>query len=121
MPIPYVSMVCLSCLHHHTMSIASYKSKENWSFISIAIVQYMMCVNNWVHYGLTAALVCSRITCTVSHYHHYTDLSEGTEHKNACHSNIKSILSIIFRAAYEAVCFRLTHFSFDDYEKTVNL
>ena len=62
---------------------------------------------------------------TLPYYHHYAELSEGIEllkclsdifcHK--CVSKIMSVLSIIFRAIYGAVCIQLTHFSFDDCEK----
>ena len=51
--------------------------------------------------SLKVAIVCVHIT--LSHYHHYKDLSEAIEHIK-CMSNIKSILAIIFYAVYSGLC-----------------
>ena len=60
------------------------------------------------------------------HYHHYADLSEGTELLKClpdifcleCVSKIRSVLSMIFHAIYGTVFIQLTHFSYDDCENT---
>ena len=49
-----------------------------------------------------------------SHYHHYADLTEFV-------SKSMSFLSIMFHAVSRAVCFQLTHFSWDDFENMCTL
>ena len=62
-----------------------------------------MFANSWVHYCPEVVFACLYIT--LPHYHHYADLSEGIELLKSlsvtlCVSNIKPILSIIFRAIW---------------------
>ena len=87
----------------------------------ILLSSFMKYANNRVHYNPMVVFVCLHFT--LPHYHHYTDVPEGTELLNTCRilsvecvSNIKSILSIIFHAIYRVVCIQLTHFSYDDCE-----
>ena len=49
----------------------------SWVFVSITTMQFKMCAHNWMHYNLNVVFVCLHIT---SHYHHYADVSESSEH-----------------------------------------
>ena len=92
-----------------------------WLFYRMLLLQgrFMMCGNNRVHYDPIVVFVCFHIT--VPHYHHYADVSEGTELLKCLSGTfcrvIKSILSVIFRA----ICILLIHFSYDDCENTCTL
>ena len=115
-------VVCLRKLYHHLLSVSS-----KMSFVSLLLCSLMMCANNQVHSGLVVVFVCLYIT--LSHYHHYTDLSEGILLLKClsvifgleCVSKIKSILSIMFHAIYGAVCIQLTHFSYNECQNTCTL
>ena len=50
-----------------------YTFRENWDFVFIIIVQFMMSANSRIHYGLQIVFVCLHIT--PSHYHHCANLS----------------------------------------------
>ena len=79
-PLSYFSMVvCLRCLLHHILSLIAYAFQENWDFVFIIIVQFMMSANIRIHFGLQIVFVCFYIT--PSHYHHCANLSEDIEHK----------------------------------------
>ena len=67
--------VYLRWLYHHILSVVSYISQESWVFVSIVIVQSMMCVNDWMNCVLKAIFI--HVHITLSHNHHYPDLSEG--------------------------------------------
>ena len=78
-----------------------------------------MSANIRIRFGLQIVLVF--LYSTPSHYHHYANLSEGMEFKNACQihfvesvSKIKHILSVTHYTICGAVCFQFTHFSCDD-------
>ena len=74
----YFSMVvCLRCLLHHILSLIAYTFQENWEFVFIIIVQFMMSAKIWIRFGLQIVLVC--LYSTPSHYHHCANLSEGIE------------------------------------------
>ena len=102
------------------MVAVSYISQESWGFCTLLLRNRMMCTNNQIHYDLMVVFVCLHISLT-----HY-DLSQCIELLKClsgtfcleCVSKIKTILSIIFQAIYEAVCIQLTHFSSDDCENT---
>ena len=100
---------CLSCniiycrFHIHI-------SWESWVLFLLLLRSLMLCANNGVHYGSMVVFVWLHIT--LHNYHQYADVSEGIE-LNACKvliryiltmdvSKIKSVLSIIFYAIYEA-------------------
>ena len=80
--------------------------------------QSVICANNCVHYGLNVVFTCLHIA--PSHYHHYADFLETTEHTKClsgmyfvqCVSTIKAILSLIFFTTYGAVCYQLITFVF---------
>ena len=74
----YFSMVvCLRCLLHHIPSRISYTFRENWDFVLIIIVQFMMSANSRIRYGLQIVFVCLYIA--QSHYHHCANLSVDIE------------------------------------------
>ena len=65
----YFSMVVsLRCLLHHILSLIVYTFRENWEFVFISIVQFMMSANSRMRFGLQIVFVCLYITA--SHYHH---------------------------------------------------
>ena len=71
----YFSVVVgLRCLLHHFLSLIVYASWENWEFVFIIIVHFMMSANSRIHFGLQIVFVCSYIT--PFHYHHWGNLSE---------------------------------------------
>ena len=80
-PFPLLSyffvVVCLRCLLHHILSLIAYAFRENWEFVFIIIVQFMMSANIRIRLGLQIMLVC--LYSTPSHYHHCANLSEGIE------------------------------------------
>ena len=61
-------VVCLSCLLHHILSLIVYTFQENWEFVCMSIVQFMMSANSQIRFGLQIVFVCLYIT--PSHYHH---------------------------------------------------
>ena len=71
-PFPSLSyfylVVCLRCLLHHIMSLIAYTFQENWEFVFIIIVQFMMSANSRMHVGSQIVFVCLYIT--LSHYQH---------------------------------------------------
>ena len=118
-------VVCLRCLLHHILSLIVYTFWENQEFVFIIIVQFMMSANIRIQFGLQIVLFC--LYSTPSHYHHWTNLSEGTE-LTKCLSDIfcrvckiKHILSVIHYTICGAVCFQFTHFSCDDLENAYTL
>ena len=62
-PFPLLSyfsvVVCLRCLLHHILSCIAYTFRENWDFVLIIIVQFMMSANNRIRYGLQILFVCT--------------------------------------------------------------
>ena len=54
-----------------------YTFRENWEFVFLIIVQFMMSANNQVHFGLKIVFVYLYIT--PSHHHHCANLSEDIE------------------------------------------
>ena len=128
-PFPLLSyfsvVVCLRCLLHHILSLIAYTFRENWEFVFIIIVQFMMSANIQIRFDLQIVLVC--LYSTPSHYHHCADLSEGIECIK-CLSDIfcrvckiKHILSVINYTIYGAVCSQFTHFPCDDGENIYTL
>ena len=61
-------VLCLRCLLHHILSLIVYTFRENWEFVFISIVQFMMSANSRIRLGLLIVFVCLYIT--PSHYHH---------------------------------------------------
>ena len=88
-----------------------YISRESSVLFLLLQCRLMICGDNGVHYDPIVVLRCFHIT--VPHYHHYADVSEGTELPKYLSGTfcrvMKSILSVIFRAA----CILLIHFSYD--------
>ena len=84
-------VVCLRCLLHHMLSLIAYTFRENWEFVFIIIVQFMMSANIRIRFGLQIVLVC--LYSTPSHYHHCANLSAGIE--------LIKCLSDIFCREYE--------------------
>ena len=70
-------VVYLRCLLYHILSLIAYTFRENWDFVSIIIVQFMMSANSRIRSGLLTVFVCLFIT--LSHYHHCANLSEDIE------------------------------------------
>ena len=70
-------VVCLICLLHHILSRIAYTFRENWDFVLIIIVQFMISANSLIRYGLQIVFVCLYIT--PSHYHHCANLSVDIE------------------------------------------
>ena len=74
----YFSVVmCLRCLIHHILLLIAYTFRENREFVFIIFVQFLMSVNNWIHFVLKIVFACLYIT--PSHYHHCANLSEDIE------------------------------------------
>ena len=117
----YSVVVCLRCLLHHNLSLIAYTFRENWDFVFIIIVQFMMSSNIRMRFGLQIQFVYLYITS--SHYHHCANLFEDIEHLNVCQiyfiecvSEIKHIISVTRYTIYGAVCFQFTHPPCDDWE-----
>ena len=122
--LPYFSVaMCLRCLLHHILSRVAYTFRENWDFVLIIIVQFMMSANSRMHYGLQIVFVCLYIT--PFHYHHCANLSVDIELTKclpdylqnvcqiyfvACVSKIGHILLAIHYSIYRAVCFSFPNF-----------
>ena len=70
-------VVCLRCLLHHIRPRIAYTFLENWDFVLIIIVQFMMSANSRIRYGLQIVFVSLYIT--PSYYHHYANLSVDIE------------------------------------------
>ena len=128
-PFPLLSYfsvdVCLRCLLHHILSRIAYTFRENWEFVFIIIVQFMMSANSRICFGLQIVFVSLYIT--PSHYHHCANLSEDSE-LIKCLSDIfcrvckiKHILSVIHYTTCGAVCFQFTHCPCDDWENIYTL
>ena len=100
-----------------------YPGKAGFCFF-FSLCSVMICANNQIHYGLMVIFICLHIT--LPHYHHYADVSEGTEnvcyvHSVECLSKINSIFSIIFHTICRTMCIQLSHFSYDDCENMCTL
>ena len=71
-PFPLLSyfsvVVFLRCLLHHILSLIVYTFRDNWEFVFIGIVQFMMSANSRIRFGLQIVFSCLYIT--PSHYHH---------------------------------------------------
>ena len=114
-------VVCLRCLLHQILSRISYTFRENWDFVLIIIVQFMMSANSRIRYDLQIVFVC--LYNTPSHYHHCANLSVDIELRNACQiyfvecvSKIEHILLVIHYSMYGVVCFQFTQFPRDGWE-----
>ena len=70
-------VVCLRCLLHHILSLIAYTFQENWEFVFIINVQFMMTWKSWICSVLQIVFVCLYITA--SHYHHCANFSEDNE------------------------------------------
>ena len=117
----FSGVVCLRCLLHLILSLMAYTFRENWDFVFIIIVQFMMSSNSQMHFGLQIVFVYLYITS--SHYHHCANFSEDIEFIKClsdifveCVSEIKHILSVVHYTMYGAVCFQFTHLPCDDWE-----
>ena len=116
----HIVVVCLRCLLHHILSLIAYTFRENWNFVFIIIVQFMMSSNRRMRFGLQIVFVCLYITS--SHYHHCAKLSDNIvlikclsdKFCRLCVSEIKHILWVIHFTIYGDVCFQFTHLSCDD-------
>ena len=124
-PFPLLSyfsvVVCLSCMLHHILSRIAYTFWENWDFVLIIIVQFMMSANSQIRYGLQIVLFCLYIT--PSHYHHCANLSVDIERMKClpdifveCMITIEHMLLVIRYSIYGAVCFQFTQFTRDGWE-----
>ena len=97
-------VVCLRCLLHHKLSRIAYTFRENWDFVLIIIVQFMMGANNRIRYGRQIVFVCLYITPShyrlsirvnfLRHYSHYSDVI-----MDAMASQITS-LTIVYSSVY---------------------
>ena len=57
-PLSYFSVVvCLRCLLHHILLLIAYTFRENWDFVFIIIVQFMMSANIRIRFGLQIVFV----------------------------------------------------------------
>ena len=70
-------VVCLRCLLDHILSSIAYTFRENWDFVLIIMVQFMMSANTRIRYGLQIVFVC--LYNTPFHYHHCANLSVDIE------------------------------------------
>ena len=61
----------------YIISFIAFTFRENWDFVFIIIVQYMMSANSRIRFGMQMVFVCLYIT--PSHYHHCANLSEDIE------------------------------------------
>ena len=123
-PFPLLSyfsvVVCLRYLLHHILSRIAYTFRENWDFVLIIIVQFMMSANNRIRYGLQIVFVCLYIT--PSHYHHCANFSVDIELMKCLPDifcrvcKIEHIILVIHYSIYGAVCFQFTQFPHDDRE-----
>ena len=110
-------LMCLRFLLHHILSRIIYTFRENWDFVLIIIVQYMMSANSRISYGLQIVFVCLYIT--PSHYHHCANLSVDIDLMKCLPDifcrvcKIEHILLVIHYSIYGAVCFQLTQFPRD--------
>ena len=101
----YISVTCIT--------------RGHWDFVSIINVQSMVCANDRVHHDLRVLFVC--LYATISHYHQYAHLPEGTElikYLSGICCRVCLTLSHFSRSSsysiYGDVCFPLTQFSCDD-------
>ena len=115
----YFSVVV--CLLHHVFLRIAYTFRENWHFVLIIIVQFMMSANSRIRYGLQIVFVCLYIT--PSHYHHCANLSVDIELMKLlpdifCKilSKIEHTLLVIHYSTYGAVCFQFTRCPCDGWE-----
>ena len=80
-PLPLLSyfsvVVCLRCLLHHILSRIAYTFREDWDFVFIIIVQFMVSANSRIRYGPLIVFFCLYIT--PSHYHHCANFSVDIE------------------------------------------
>ena len=80
-------VVCLRCSLHHIMSRIAYTFLENWDFVLIIIVQFMMSANSRMRYGL-------QIVFFVRYYNHCANLSVDISLWNVCQIYILSSLYV---------------------------
>ena len=57
--------------------VISWETRKHWHVVSIIKVQSMVCANDRAHYTLRVVFVCLHIT--LSHYHHYANLSDAID------------------------------------------
>ena len=67
-PMTFSVVVCLRCLLHHILSLIAFTFRENWGFVFIINVQFMMSANSRMRFGLQVVFAYLYITPT--HYHH---------------------------------------------------
>ena len=86
-----------------------YRSLDSWVLFLFLLLlcSPMMCINNRAHYGLVVVFVC--LHNTLLHYHYRCIWRSWTskmlvKYIMSCVHQIKSILTVIFHAIYEAVC-----------------
>ena len=76
-----IGMILYRVIHFYTniwtITCIAYTFQENWDFVLIIIVQFMMSANSRTRYGLQIVFVCLYIT--LSHYHHCVNLSVDIE------------------------------------------
>ena len=103
-------VACLRCLLHHILSFIAYTFRENWDFVFIIIVQFMMSPNSrirfldlihlFVHYTISLSSLCKHI------WRHWTFKMPIRYIFVKCVSKIKHILSVIHYTIYGAMCFQ---------------
>ena len=113
-------VVFLRCLLHHILSRIAYTFRENWDFVLIIIVQFMMSANSRIRYGLQIVFVCLYIK--PCHYHHCANLSVYIELMKCLPDifcrvcKIEHILLVIHYSIYGTVCFQFIQFPRDGRE-----
>ena len=111
-------VVCLRCLLHHILSRIAHTFRENWDFVLIIVVQFMMSANSRIRYGMQIVFVCLYII--PSHYHHCANLSVDIELMKCLQDILfrvcEHILLVIHYSIYGAVCFQFTQFSHGGWE-----
>ena len=106
-PLLYISVVvCLRCLLYHILSLIAYIIQENWEFILIIIVQFMMSANSRIRYGLQIVFVCLTLNLWNACQIYFVE----------CVSKIGHMLLVIHCSIYVAVCFQLTQFPRNGWE-----
>ena len=113
-------VVCLWCLLHHILSRIAYIYRENWDFVLIIIVQFMMSANSRICFGLQIVFVCTLhhlIIIIMQTYLWTLNLWNVCQiYFVKCVSKIEHILLVIHYSIYGTVCFQFTQFPRDGWE-----
>ena len=110
-------VVCLRCLLHHILSHIACTFRENWDFVLIIIVQFMMTAYSRIRCGLSYSFVCTLhhlIIIIVQTYLQTLNLWNVCQiYFCECVSKIEHILLVIHYSLFGAVCFQFTQFHRD--------